>query len=223
MDITRTAGAGVEPAEGAGAPESEKQEPYTPLGGVSEADRSAGTTERLVEVAMAPRPILADPGDRKVEVTEADKAAFLDAVVNGTRFESTVDLFGGKVRAVLRSRSLPETEAILAHMQRKGLSGAFTTSASVQDESLLALLVAQVKFINGVEYAEMKAPLMYREDLDGVHDPAWIESMDIWRSKPVPLVSALGDALVDFEAKYWTMTRAAGDENFWKPDGSTGK
>lgn len=208
------------------APETEEQPrgPYVPLDGVDSTSPAEHADETRIEsFAASGRGMITGADAPKVDITTADKDAFVSAVVSGGRFVSRTRLFNGKVDVVFRSRSLEETEAILAYMQRNGISGKFTTKADVQDASLLALLVASVESINGVSYPEMRAPLRYTETLDGVKDPAWVEDLEIWRKKPDALLAALGDALVEFEAKYWAMTKAAKDENFWNPDGSTGK
>lgn len=206
-----------------GAAEQPKKA-YEPFEGVDSSNPGDNADEiKLETFAASVRPTVVDKPEIAVEVTAADKNAFLDALVSGGRFVSRKRLFDGRVDVVFRSRSLAETEAILSYMQRNGSLGKFTTTADVQNASLLALLVAQVASLNGVEYAEMKAPFKYTETVEGVVEPAWVADMEIWRKKPEALLSALGDALVEFESKYWTMVKASKDENFWNPDGSTGK
>ena len=198
--------------------------PYTPLESVDSADADGFRNDNDLErVATDERPAMTDAPSRKVEITQADKNAYLDAIVKGTRYTSKASLFGGRVNVKFRSRSLEETAAILSYINHEGAAGSFRTRADVQNASLTALLVAQVAEIDGVSYGEMKKPLLYVETVDGVDEPAWVKDLEIWRRKPEALVAALGDALVEFEAKYWEMTRAAKDENFWNPDGSTGK
>lgn len=206
-----------------GQEKQEEKRGYEPLESVKDADLSSGKPDKIIETATSDRIPLLDNPPEKVEVTAQDKTDFLNAVVTGERYTSRVSLFNGRVNVKFRARSLSETEAIMAYMQHEGLSGTFTTQASVQDAALLALLVAQVAELNGVEYTEMKAPLLYQDSLNGQKPPAWAADLEVWRAKPEALVSALGDALVQFEAKYWTMVKASGDENFWNPDGSTGK
>lgn len=224
MEINNTA----EPAKsvtGVGdGTENDQKGTYVPLGDVNSTNPKDHAAETPLEtLAASPKEQLVVDVGGSVEITAEDKDAFISALVSGGRFMARRKLFNGKVEVVFRSRSLSETEAILAYMHRNGVSGKFTTTADVQNTSLLALLVAQVASLNGVDYAEMKAPLKYVETVGGVEEPAWVPDMDIWRRKPEALLSALGDALVEFEAKYWAMTKASKDENFWNPDGSTGK
>jgi len=232
MKITETKeNAGAQPTQAQGpqentAAKNPSNDTYVPLKGVTDTDTSTvkkfDTLVRSADNADDDRTVL-DKTQERVTITNSDKLEFLKAVTTGNRFVQTVDLFGGNLRVKFRSRSVDETEAILAYMHKSGIDGKFVTKADVSDTSLAALLVAQVAEINGVEYAEMKKPLKFTEDLDGVHPPAWEADLDIWRSKPESLISALGAALVEFEAKYWKMVGASRDENFWNPGGSTGK
>lgn len=225
MELTKTAGNPADKSEkrtDAAEEETNKAKPYVPLENVSKASKDdAGSVDSLNRVVDEGREELVDR--REVDITPADKAAFLDAIVSGSRFVSEASLFDGRVKVSFRSRSVEETEAILAYLHRSGVAGKFTTRTDVRDTSLLALLVAQVASLNDVDYDEMRRPLNAVETLGGVTEPAWVEDLEIWRRKPEALVTALGDALVEFESKYWTLTKAATDENFWKPGGSTEK
>lgn len=200
--------------------------PYVPLAGAVVADtndvKKMDTLVKEATDAKKDRTVV-DTKGTEVRITSDDKLAFLKAIATGERYVSTVSLFGGKVKVKFRSRSVGETEAIIAYMHRNGMAGKFITKADVSDTSLAALLVAQVAELNDVAYPEMKKPLKYTETLDGIKEPAWVEDMDMWLSKPEALLAALGEALVEFEAKYWHMVGASRLENFWNPGGSTGK
>lgn len=200
--------------------------PYVPLAGAVVADtndvKKLDTLVKEATDAKKDRTVV-DTKGTEVRITNDDKLAFLKAVASGERYVSTVRLFGGKVKVKFRSRSVGETEAIIAYMHRNGMAGKFITKADVSDTSLAALLVAQVAELNDVAYPEMKKPLKYTETLDGINEPAWVADIDMWLSKPEALLAALGEALVEFEAKYWHMVGASRLENFWNPGGSTGK
>ena len=201
---------------------------YVPLESVNSADVDKvksmdGILKETENMEKESKSLITDSPAREAVITTEDKSEFLNAITTGSRYTSTAYLFGGKLAVKFRSRSVEETEAILAYMHRSGISGDFVTKADVSDAALAALLVAQVAELGGVEYGEMKKPLKYTETVDGIKEPGWLEDMQVWRRKPEYLVAALGDALVEFEAKYWEMVRASKDENFWNPGGSTEK
>lgn len=196
--------------------------------GVDSASKDAAVNKDALlklgqESKDSPNELLAMPNKGDVVISDADKAAFLDSIVSGSRFESTTYLFGGRLKLKLRSRSLEETEAILSFLHRTGVKGELVTKADVSNAALTALLVAQVKELGDVSFDEMRRPLKYVETADGVKDPGWVKDLKIWNKKPEALCSAIGAALVDFEAKYWKMVDEAKNENFWNPGGSTGK
>lgn len=217
--------------EDANKPEEKKEEQkkveYKPLADVKSAEED--TAEKyeggIIDSAKSEN----SPGQsllsskREVTITDEDKSNFIQAVVTGTRYKGTAYLYGGRIRVKFRSRSVEETDAILSFIHRNGILGKFVTQADIKDATLAALLVAQVEELSDVAYPEMKAPLKYVETPTGVEDPAWIKDMDMWKKKPEHLVMAIGDALVDFESKYWKMIQESRNENFWGPGESTGQ
>lgn len=233
MEITKTKEEPekVQPVESTDAVDEknpqENDNQYQPFENVNDADTdNVKKIDGLLNHASEYKNNAADLIENEahtVNLTAADKSSFLDAIVTGDRFTSTVYLYNGRLKLKLRSRSVEETEAILAYMHRNGIAGNFTTKADVSNAALEALLVAQVAELGDVVYPEMKKPLRYVDTVDGIQDPGWIQDIEIWRRKPESLVAAIGDALVEFEAKYWAMVRASRDENFWNPGGSTEK
>lgn len=212
----------------AGMPANNTEKPthddatYVPLQSVNDASRDDATSQHIVAEAenrvSNPAEII-NTADRAktVVITEDDKSRFIDSVVKGTRFYGYANLFGGNLRVKFRSRTIAETEAIMAYVHRKGVTGELVTRADVSDSLLSALLVAQVEEVGDVSYPEMRKPYKYVETGTSLDPPGWIADLDMWRSKPEHITSAIGDALIDFEAKYWKMLRASKDENFWNP------
>jgi len=208
--------------------EKENEPAYVPLEAVNTADTTAvKESDGLLNVADSVKldedTLVEGGNDTSVEITQQDKNKFIEAVITGDRFVSEAKLFGGRVTVRFRSRSMDETEAILAYIHRQGVLGKFETRTDVHNATLAALLVAQVQEYCGVEYPPMKKPYKFTEGVGGVQPPAWVDDMKIWSSKSDAVVAALGSALVSFEAKYWKMIEASKDENFWNPGGSTGE
>lgn len=202
--------------------QTETTKDYVPLEHVNSANRQEATKQFIVEQAEKSTVenqnlVNLVKANREVEITDEDKSAFLESVINGTRFYAHVNLFGGKVRVKFRSRTLAETEAIMSYLHRQGILGKLFTKADVSDTLLTALLVAQVEEVGDVTYKEMSKPYKYVETAASYEEPGWLADLEMWRNKPEHLTSALGDALVDFEAKYWKMIAASKDENFWNP------
>ena len=52
----------------------------------------------------------------EVKLDEIDRETFLDALINGTRYERKFFLYGGKITGRMRCRSTEESEAIAAYM-----------------------------------------------------------------------------------------------------------
>lgn len=208
---------------GSSAVSEETTTPYVPLESVKSAERKDATDNSkilsIAEESTTEKQDLVDLAktQRDVQITADDKARFLDSVIKGTRFYGYADLFGGRVRVKFRSRTLAETEAIMAYVHRKGVLGELLTKSDVSDTLLAALLVAQVEEVGDVSYKEMQTPYKYVESSVGTTEPGWIADVEMWKNKPEHLTSAIGDALIDFEAKYWKMIAASKDENFWNP------
>lgn len=156
-----------------------------------------------------------------VKVEQAHKDAFITSLLSNGRYTETVSLFGSKVIARLRSRTLGETDAIAAYLRRQVGLGMVRTSQDYSDLVRKVLLTAQVEFLNGVEYPPLKAPLYSRETDSGIEDPAWVAQMDIWEGKPIAIATAMTQCIAEFEARYWFMVNASKDANFWGRGEST--
>lgn len=202
---------------------------HVPLAGVNEAARSeaAAGIPNLESVEKATKEntdlVNLDSAAAKVVITDDDKTRFIDAVLRGCRYTAYAYLYGGKVRVKFRSRTLNETEAIMAYVHREGILGNIVTRADLSDNMMAALFVAQVEEVGDLSYPEMKQPYKFVDTPSGVENPGWIGELEMWKSKPEHLTAALGNALIEFEAKYWKMIGESKNENFWNPGRSTGE
>lgn len=155
-------------------------------------------------------------------ITPEEKAAFLEALVTGERYRQTYSLFGGKVIVTIRSRTSAETHAMYSYI-RHVLS---TTQGEgvysrIEGDMAYVPLVVQIEELNGVRYPEMTSPLTYEQRGEDIVEPGWYKDFLAWKSKPEGLTSALISYIQLFEYKYWTMTKEAGNKNFWTTDTST--
>ncbi len=232
MEIVETASnktPDVNGQQGAAVDNKEDRNPqYAPLSDVKSTDTDSAFNNspelKIASLSMSENSDVVDLAKRAefVTITDEDKNRFIDSVVSGTRFTSYADIYGGRVRIKFRSRTLAETEAVMSYVHREGIAGKIVTKADLSDTIMSALFVAQVAEVGDVAYPEMKPPYKYEETAAGISKPGWLGEVEMWKSKPEHLTAAVGNALVDFEAKYWKMIAESKNENFWKPGGSTG-
>lgn len=153
-----------------------------------------------------------------VVIDPGTKAAFIDAMISGKRFQLPFSLFGDSVTGVFRSRSQSESMAIIGRINREITDKTVNNGLEYATRLRNMLLAAQVASLSAEAYPELKAPLMATvEGPDKVTPPGWLEQVKVWEAKPEGLVSAMYRKLVEFEQKYWTMVDNAGDQNFWNP------
>lgn len=157
------------------------------------------------------------------EITRADKEAFMDCLVDDSRFERSFSLFGGRVKGVFRSRTTAESLAIISEVNRaySVVKNAMTTEfAATLRHANLAMQVAE---LDGVVYPIFEEPLksQYDVDTDDVTEPKWWKLVNKYNNMPEGKEQALYTALLEFERVYWTMVKHAGDQNFWNPEDSS--
>jgi hypothetical protein len=166
--------------------------------------------------------------ERKVEVTKAEKEAFINSVVTGDRYRESVSLMGGALSVTFRSRSSIESEAIDSLLRKRVTSGEIASSTEFAEAMKFCILSACVESVNGVknptltEAADGKNGLFHFADKDGINPPKWLWLYDQWRDKPEFFAASIIEAYFDFEAKYWVMIKNAKDENFRNAGRSTG-
>lgn len=154
---------------------------------------------------------------RPISITPEDKSAFLDSVVNNSRFEKDYSLFGGKVSLTVRSLTSEEVQALAAWVVKHGMS---EPDWQVSGRYRKYLMAAQVSKYNGVEMPPLEAPLFETLDKDGksVKEPGWLSRGEYWDGMPSGLVDAILACLANFDMTYSTLCKKAEDANFWNPD-----
>ena len=153
-------------------------------------------------------------------ISPEEKSAFIEALVTGERYTQTVDIFGGKMHVMLRSRTAEETHAMYSYIRHVLSSDVQDGMGVVEGDMAYVPLVAQIAEINGTKYPEMKAPLTFEMSGGKEVPPGWLEDLKAWKSRPEALTSALISCIQLFEYKYWTMTKEASNKNFWNSDTS---
>ena len=194
--------------------------------------------QQQAELAASPEQLASElydgapqEAEETIELTPEDKAAFIEAMVKGSRFERPFSLFGGRLTGVLRSRTSMESVAILKELGRQLTSIAYMTEQEYSTLLRLAMIKAQLKELNGVIYSEMTEPLMAQSivtrPLDGigkeeVKAPAWFDEMQVqFGKKDEGRYAAVYREIRLFEKKYWVLVEHAKDQNFWSPSQST--
>jgi hypothetical protein len=160
----------------------------------------------------------------KVELTPADKTAFLEALVSDDRFELPFSLFDGKLTGVFRSRLNCETRAILNEMRRQLSAGDIPTEIEYTTRFRHALLRFHLKELNGEEYKipEVLGAVVTSEDGEKkVTPPPWVEEAHTFFKGHEAKTAALYNALCVFEGKYWTLVENANNQDFWQTEDST--
>lgn len=164
----------------------------------------------------------------EIEVSEDDKRAFEDAIVEDGRFVRPFSLFNGKLKGTMRNRTANESRAILNELNRQWviMSKEGAPASEYSTTLRVALLTCQVASLNGVTYPEMEEPLTaVMRVVDGKQEikaPKWYADMfTLFGKMGDGKQAALYGELCRFEQKYWTLTRHADDQNFWCPGEST--
>lgn len=154
---------------------------------------------------------------KDIVITPEDKAAFIDSVVNNTRFERDYSLFGGKLTVTIRSVTADEVNALASWAFKKAVDD---PTWHMSGQGRKHLLAAQVAKFNGTVIPPLKEPLFPTLDGDGktVKNPGWVESASFWTDKGAAVVDAIINCIADFDRRYSTLCKKAEDSNFWAPD-----
>lgn len=161
----------------------------------------------------------------QIEITEADREAFLNAIVTGGRYERSFSLFGGKLTGVFRCRKIEESDGIIAWLSH--CVNAKKLDARIEYLTMMrnAILAAQVKSLRGIvseDFPEAAEPYAPTRSSDGekVVEPGWLGAAIAWGKRPEALVTAIHNELQLFEKRYWAMVTDASNQNFWNPAAS---
>ena len=154
---------------------------------------------------------------KKVVVSADDKDAFIKALVNNTRFTRAYSCVGGAVRLVLRTKTIDESNALVAAFTKDIRSGNYATSVEQTTRLRSLLMVFQVAELNGVQYTPPEAPLVTCVSDAGTQQPAWLERVAQFDTLSDGLHSVIWGCIADFEDRYWTMVEQANNSDFWQP------
>ncbi len=158
----------------------------------------------------------------KIDISEDDRAAFLQAIVTGGRYERDFALFGGRLRGVFRCRKVQESDGIISWLSH--LVNAKRLDARIEYMTMMrnAILACQVKSLRGLvneDFPELAVPYGPTRSDDGkeVVEPGWLGVAQSWAERPEALVTAVHMELQKFEKRYWAMVMDSGNQNFWNP------
>lgn len=157
------------------------------------------------------------PKAKTVTITHDEKVAFIDSVVNNTRFEKEYSLFGGKITFTVRSITVDEMNALASWTASKGSADPAGLMSGRYRKYLAA---AQIARYNGVDMPPLEEPLFPTLGNDGktVNDPGWIKRCEYWDGIGAGVFTAIMACLSDFDMRYSTLCREAENANFWIPD-----
>ena len=154
---------------------------------------------------------------KDIVITPEDKMAFIDSVVNNTRFERDYSLFGGKLTLTVRSITAEEANALAAYAFKRAIAD---PTWHMSGRGRKHLLAAQISKFNGTVMPPLREPLFETLEADGktTKTPGWVESTSFWDGKGAAVIDAVMNCIADFDRKYSTLCKKAEDENFWAPD-----
>lgn len=158
----------------------------------------------------------------KVVVTPADKEAFIAAIIRDGRLELTLPRCGDSIPVAVRSRTVLESQAILAYIQRQLVGGKIVTQMDYVTHLRAAMLSAQIKNFNGKDYPALTTPLLPVQDIvNNTTTPAgWEAGVSFWIGMGEAPFALLWSCVEEFEGKYWRMIEDSRDQNFWNPAAS---
>ncbi len=203
-------------AESPETQESKKEEPKEGIFSDGNLPKDS-VVDTGVEEKETAEDVSLGPKTKSITITPAEKAAFIDAVVNNTRFTKDYSLFGGRVKITVRSLTSDETNALAIWTVK---SGAKDPSGLTAGRYRKYLAAAQIAMYNGVDMPPLEQPLFETLGKDGktVNPPGWIERSGYWDGVGYGVFMAVMNCISDFDLRYSTLCKEANNENFWIPD-----
>lgn len=166
--------------------------------------------------------VLTSPEELKI--TPGDKLSFVDSLVDDTRWTTQINLFGGRLRVKLRSRTSEESAAIMAELNRRHDRGEFNSMLDYGAALRGALLYFQIASINDIDYPAHDAekdPLRSSVSWVGakaeILTPTWAGRASSMLKGNEGRERAIFQALLVMEYKYWELTKQAESRSFWNP------
>lgn len=224
------AGAAAEKPSVVEIPEVARKEPV--------ANNAKSTSSEAVSAALGDKPrnaiqAIFDDGFadmQEIEITPAEKAAFVESLVSGKRMRLPFAIFGGQIRGAVQNRTNDESRSIMTELHRQLVAKEFTDPPEYASRLRLYALRFQLVELNGVSYKTPEGLLLATmgevTDTDGakkavVIPPAWVsEARTMFGPLADGMTTALQLELRRFEYKYWSMVANAQNQSFWTPEGS---
>ena len=153
-----------------------------------------------------------------IEITSKEKHAFLDSLINNTKFTGSFSLFGGTFTGEFRTRTQLETFAIFQQLNKELRKGGLESQLSYSMRLRNMLFAAQIKRLNDKEFVELKEPLITVVDGDKETPPAWLDQITYWDKLNDGVINVIYSELRKFEYKYLMMLENANTQNFWKAE-----
>jgi len=180
----------------------------------------AAEMEKIKSAALAQQAVISDldSPDFTLDITPEEKHIFLDALVSNSRFVLPFSLFNGRYTGEFRTRTQAESYAIFQLVNKELRVGGIENQMGYSMRLRNMLFAAQIKQLNGVDYAEIMEPLLPIVAGDTITAPGWIAQTKIWDAMNDGLLKVLHEELRKFEYKYRTMLENANDQNFWKAE-----
>ena len=159
---------------------------------------------------------------KTVVITPEEKDAFIDALVHNKRFSLPFSFYGGRLRIVVRSRTVRESQAIIAAERADMDAKRIVTQMDYTMRLRAMLMTMQIAEFNEVIQLSPEDPLLPTVQADGsITQPAWTNRIDFWLEQGEAMMTTLWQAIEEFETKYWRMVEDSRDSNFWNPAASS--
>lgn len=163
----------------------------------------------------------------EIEITESDKAEFIDCLIDNKRFTRDFVLFGGKITGVIRSRTSDESRALIYEAQRRAQIGEVISDSDYAAIFRRSAMRFQIQQLGGVEYPPAEGPLLAQANFKSflVEDkaataPKWYEEAEkAYSNMQTGVEAAIFAEIMKFEYKYWTMVENSDNQDFWNPGG----
>ena len=155
-------------------------------------------------------------------ITPEDKEAFITSIISGARLVLSFTRLGERFHISIRSRTVPETQAIFQALKHEIDDAKLITQTDYTIRLRSMMLAAQVVTLNGIDNVTLATPLNRTIDSIGkTVEPAWLGQANHWNGISEGVQSIAWECLNEFEDKYWMMVEDAKNANFWNPAAST--
>lgn len=183
----------------------------------AESDKASGT-------AAAALAALTEKKKDALVITPAEKRQFLEqAIIGGGRYTWNFECLGGALRAVFRTRSSEEMNAIATQTAKELRTGVIASDERFVAVLVRRLLVCQLERLNDVELPRLAEPLFETVRVNAATGktehvmPGWLTQVEEIFPKSEALAETLMGGLREFELRYQLMLEQARNVDFWKP------